>query len=173
MIHGGPRAVTGGEVRLREVTPEDAEALYRWRMDPATRAQFRGADEVPFAAHQAYLARYFHPGNSDRWFVVEAAGEPVGAIALYDLSPDGAEAEWGRFVLSPEHRGRGWGRRSLELLIAHARALGVRRLRCEVLAGNAVAQGLYRRLGFVETGSYEQGGRRFLQLAVRLTKDGQ
>jgi RimJ/RimL family protein N-acetyltransferase len=171
VIHQGPRAVADGEVRLREIAPEDAEALYRWRMEPATRGQFRGTAEVPYAAHQAYLARYFHPGNSDRWFVIEAGGEPVGAIALYDLAADGAEAEWGRFVLAPEHRGQGWGRRSLELLIAHARALGIRRLRCEVLAGNAVAAGLYRRLGFVETGSYEQEGRRFLQLAMALTQD--
>ncbi|HEY0515461.1 MAG TPA: GNAT family N-acetyltransferase [Thermoanaerobaculia bacterium] len=159
---------------MREVTPQDAERLYRWRMEPDTRAQFRGADEVPFAAHQAYLDRYFQPANTDRWFVVEVpevTGEPVGAIALYDLSPDGAEAEWGRFVLAPEHRGRGWGRRGLELLIDHARALGVRRLRCEVLAGNAVAEGLYHRLGFTETGSYEHGGRRFRRLAVPLTKD--
>jgi RimJ/RimL family protein N-acetyltransferase len=169
LIHGGPRAIADGELRLREVTPGDAEDLYRWRMDPGTRAQFRGADEVPFAAHQAYLARYFHPGNTDRWFVVEVGDEPVGTIALYDLSADGAAAEWGRFVVSPQHRGRGWGRRSLELLMDHARAIGVRDLRCEVLAGNAAAEGLYRRLGFTETEAYELGGRRFLKLAVRLT----
>jgi RimJ/RimL family protein N-acetyltransferase len=174
LIHSGPSEIADGEIRLREITPEDAADLYRWRMEPATRAQFRGAGEVPFAAHQAYLARYFDPVNSDRWFVIEAAGEPVGAVALYDLSPEGAEAdggeaEWGRFVLDPGRRGRGWGRRSLELLIAHARALGIRRLRCEVLAGNAVAAGLYLRLGFVETGSYETDGRRFLQLAMLLS----
>jgi RimJ/RimL family protein N-acetyltransferase len=168
LIRSGPGEIADGKVRLREVTPADAGDLYRWRMEPATRAQFRGVDEVPFAAHQAYLARYFEAANSDRWFVIEAAGEPVGAIALYDLSPDSAEAEWGRFVLDPERRGQGWGRRSLQLLIAHARSLGIRRLRCEVLGGNAVAAGLYRRLGFVETGSYEQEGRRFLQLALPL-----
>ena len=176
MIRSGPREIADSiaddiaddDVRLREVTLGDAEALYRWRMEPATRCQFRGSAEVPYAAHQAYLGRYFDPANSDRWFVIEAAGEPVGAIALYDLSPDGAEAEWGRFVLDPERRGRGWGRRSLELLIAHARSLGIARLRCEVLAGNRVAADLYRRLGFVETGSYEQEGRRFLQLALPL-----
>jgi RimJ/RimL family protein N-acetyltransferase len=183
VIHHGPREIADGiadrivdDIRLREVTPEDAEALYRWRMEPATRGQFRGAAEVPYASHQAYLRRYFDPANSDRWFVIEAAGEPVGAIALYDLAPgggeaDGGEAEWGRFVIAPERRGRGWGRRSLELLIAHARDLGVSRLRCEVLAGNTVAAGLYRRLGFVETGSYEQEGRRFVQLAARLNED--
>jgi RimJ/RimL family protein N-acetyltransferase len=168
LIHSGPRSFGDGELRLREVTPADAADLYRWRMEPATRGQFRGTEEVPFAAHEAYLARYFAPGNSDRWFIIEASGEPVGAIALYDFSADGRTAEWGRFVVSPEHRGQGWGRRSLELLIAHARGLGIRDLRCEVLAGNAVAAGLYGRLGFTATVTSEHEGRSFLRLALRL-----
>jgi RimJ/RimL family protein N-acetyltransferase len=158
-------------IRLREVTRADAADLYRWRMDPQSRTQFQDTREVPYEAHLAYLDRYFHPANTDRWLIIEAGGEPVGAIALYDLSPDGSEAEWGRFVIAPEHRGKGWGRRSLELLIDHARETGVRRLRCEVLAGNAAAEELYRRLGFTETGSYEDGGRTFRQLALRLTKE--
>lgn len=163
-------------VRLREVTPADAADLYRWRMDPETRMQFRDTREVPYEAHLAFVRRYFEPANTDRantdrWLIIEAAEEPVGAIALYDLSPDGAEAEWGRFVIAPEHRGKGWGRRSLELLIDHARAIGVRRLRCEVLAGNAVAEDLYRRLGFTETGSYQDGGRTFRRLSLTLKED--
>jgi len=168
LIESGPRSFGDGEVRLREVTLADAADLYRWRMEPETRRQFRGTEEVPFAAHEAYLARYFAPDNNDRWFIVEAGGEAVGAIALYDLSADGRTAEWGRFVISPEHRGRGLGRRSLALLIGHARGLGVRDLRCEVLAGNAVAAGLYERLGFVPTSSYEHAGRSFTCLALRL-----
>lgn len=168
MIRTGPREIAGGDLRLREITPGDSEDLYRWRMEPGTRAMFLNTGVVPFEAHQAFLARYFQPENTDRWFVIEVRGEPVGAIALYGVAADGTEAEWGRFVIAPEHRGRGWGRRSLELLIEYARSIGMRRLRCEVLAGNATAAGLYRRLGFAETGSYEDGGRRFLRLAARL-----
>jgi diamine N-acetyltransferase len=171
LIRSGPREIANGEVRLREVGPGDAAALYRWRMAPDTRTRFRGSDVVPYESHQAFLARYFQPDNADRWFVIEARGKPVGAIALYDFSADGAAAEWGRFVIAPEHRGRGWGRRGLELLIDYARTIGVRDLRCEVLAGNAPAEGLYRRLGFAETGSYEHEGRRFLQMSARLTEE--
>lgn len=174
MIRSGPRGIAGGGIRLREVDLEDAEVLYRWRMGPDSRLQFRFTGEVPFADHQAYVQRYFQPGNDDRWFIIEegeAGGEPVGAIALYEFSPDGTTAEWGRFVIDPGHRRRGLGRRGLELLMEHAREIGVRDLRCEVLAGNAAAEGLYRRLGFAETGSYEHGGRTFRQLALRLTAD--
>lgn len=171
MIHGGPSTVNdgdGGDLRLREITLADAADLYRWRMDPASRGYFRNAGEVPFADHEAFLSRYFEADNTDRWFIVEAGGEPVGALALYDFDASYTAAEWGRFVIASEHRGRGWGRRSLALLIDHARAIGVRDLRCEVLAGNDAAEGLYRQLGFTETGAYEHAGRRFLRLAARL-----
>ena len=147
----GRRRLGDGVVALREVTPADAEDLYRWRMEEGARPMFRHRELVPYAQHLAFVQRYFEPTNRDRWFVVEALGKAVGAVALYDFTADGSAAEWGRFVIAPEARGRGYGRRALRLLVEHARALGVRRLRCEVLAGNPVER-LYRELGFVEDG---------------------
>jgi len=145
----GPLAFGDGEVRLREVTRADADQLYRWRMDDSARPMFRNAAVVPYAEHLAFVERYFDPGNRDRWFVIEAGGRDVGAIALYDIAADGTEAEWGRFVIAPGHRGAGIGRRALRLLVEHARTLGLRRLRCEVARGNT-AEALYRSLGFAE-----------------------
>jgi RimJ/RimL family protein N-acetyltransferase len=157
-----------GVVRLREVTPADAERLYRWRMDERSRFMFRSTAEVPFAVHRQFMERYFSEGNHDRWFVIEAEGSPVGTITLYGFSADGSEAEWGRLVVDPGQRGHGYAGRALALLIAHARELGVRTLRCEVLEGNDVAAGLYTAAGFRTTGVDEAGGRRFLQLALPL-----
>ena len=170
MIRRGARVMAepGGELRLREVEAADAERLYRWRMEPSARAMFRHAEPVPFAAHRAFLEAYLESSSSDRWFVIEAQGRPVGAIALYDFSPDGAEAEWGRFVVDPAERGRGWGRRALELLVRHARELGIRRLRCEVLEGNPAGR-LYRSVGFVNDGAYEHDGRRLERLVADLS----
>ncbi len=168
MIASGPREIGDARFRLREITPADSLHLYRWRMDPASRPMFRQTEEVSFAAHETYLARYFAQDNADRWFVMEAAGRPVGAIAL--LGPDATrgEAEWGRLVVAPEARGRGHGRKALSLLIEYARGIGLRRLRCEVLAGNAPAEALYRELGFLEIGSDEPGARVFRYLAREL-----
>jgi len=161
-------AEPGGALRLREVGIADAEELYRWRMEPTARAMFRHVEIVPFATHRALIDDYLRPECTDQWFVIEAAGERVGAIALYNFSSDGTEAEWGRFVIASEHRGQGWGRRALRLLVGHARALGVRRLRCEVLADNPRAEGLYRSLGFADEGDCKLGGRRFLRLVANL-----
>jgi RimJ/RimL family protein N-acetyltransferase len=132
---------------------------------------FLNTEKVPYEAHAAWVERYFQPGNTDRWFVIETAGRPVGAIALYGLSTDGTEAEWGRFVVAPEERSRGYGGRSLALLIKHARQIGLKRLTCHVLVGNPAAERLYTQAGFVETGQKESSGRDFRYLVLELTAD--
>lgn len=169
MIRSGPSETGDASIRLREVTREDAPNLYRWRMDPSSRGMFLHTEKVPFKTHVAFVMRYFQPENTDRWFVIETAGRPVGSIALYGFSADGTEAKWGRLVVAPEERTRGYGSRGLALLIEHARQIGVKRLACEVLAGNAAAEHLYTRAGFVETGQEESSGRVFRFLALELS----
>ncbi len=168
MIREGPRTVGTGAVRLREIRPEDAPALYAWRMDPASRFMFRSTGLVPFEAHLERVGRYFRPENRDRWFVVEADGRPVGTVSLYDLSADGTEAEWGRLVIAPEERGHGFGGEAFRHLLDHARSLGVRRLRSVVLEGNEPSLAIHKRLGFHEVESRDEGGRRFVYLAREL-----
>ncbi|MGH9364449.1 MAG: GNAT family N-acetyltransferase, partial [Thermoanaerobaculia bacterium] len=150
MIQSGPSEIGDASIRLREVTQEDAPNLYRWRMDPSSRGMFLNTEKVPYKTHVAFVMRYFQPGNTDRWFVIETAGRPVGAIALYAFSADATQAKWGRLVVAPEERTKGYGSRGLALLIEHARQIGVKRLTCEVLVGNAAAEHLYARAGFVE-----------------------
>jgi len=132
---------------------------------------FLHTEKVPYKAHRVWVERYFQPENTDRWFVIETAGRPVGAIALYGFSADATQAKWGRLVVAPEERTRGYGSRGLGLLIEHARQIGVKRLTCEVLVGNAAAEHLYGRAGFVETGQEESSGRVFRYLALELSAD--
>lgn len=174
MIQGGPRVVAEpcGGVRLREVTPEDAERLHRWRVEPSARTMFRDDRDIPWEDHLAFLGGYFQRDCDDRWFVIEVASEPIGSIALYGFSPDGQEAEWGRFVVTPGRRGRGFGRRALVLLLAHARELGLRRLRCEVAAENPRAEALYRSLGFVREPREDESVGRFVRLVAPLVSAG-
>jgi RimJ/RimL family protein N-acetyltransferase len=168
MITSGPRESGDRDVRLREITKEDAPELYRWRMDDSSRPMFRSTEAVPYETHLAYVGRYFDPANTDRWFVIEEYGAPVGSIVLYAIDAERGVARWGRLVIAPEHRSRGLARRALTLLVRHAREIGLRSLRCSVLEGNAHAEKLYLDTGFRETGIDEAGGRRFVQLALDL-----
>ncbi len=168
MIQGGARRVGTDALTLREIRREDAEALYSWRMDPESRPMFRSTAVVPFEKHLERLDDYFRPDNRDRWFVVEVKGHPVGTVSLYDLSPDAAEAEWGRLVIAPAQRGQGYGGEAFRLLLGHARDLGIRRLRSVVLEGNEPSLAIHRRLGFRQVEIRDEGGRRFVYLILDL-----
>lgn len=167
MIRSGPREIGDGVVRLREVTRKDTRRLYEWRMDPSTRRMYRRNQVIPHEQYSEIVKEYFQPGNDDRWFVIETADGPVGALAIHSRDADG-RAKWGRLVVEPRARGRGYARRALDLLLADSRRLGLRELSCQVLADNVGARGLYRAAGFVEGESEWVGRREFIECTLTL-----
>jgi len=84
--------------------------------------------------------------------IVNESGETVGAIWL---SPDAEAGRGAAFlwdiVIDPEHRGRGYGRATLEALEPLVRALGYDAIRLHVFGDNDLARHLYRAVGYVET----------------------
>jgi RimJ/RimL family protein N-acetyltransferase len=165
MIHDGKTSIGDHAVRLREITRGDAELLYRWRMHDQSRPMFCSTGTVAFESHLAMLEAYFDPQNTDRWYMVEVEGEPMGAIALVGVSADGREAEWGRGLVEPSQRGRGFGRRTFELLIQHCRDIGYSRVYAEVLEQNEVTLHLVEHVGFSRCGvRVDDDGRRFVQV---------
>ena len=95
-------------------------------------------------------------------FVVEdESGERVGDLWWAERPNDAGEPS--AFVysieISPELRGRGYGKEAMALFEEDARAHGITQFNLTVLGGNEVARGLYRSLGYVER-------------AVFMSKDG-
>lgn len=160
--------ISDGVVGLRDISSSDTELLYVWRMEESSRQMFRHTEVVTFESHQARVERHLRRESRDDWFVIEAAGKRVGTVSLYNFSEDGRVCEWGRFVIAPEARNLGYGKRALKLLLRHARAIGVKKLNCDVLAANRVALRLYRDLGFVETGVEDCAGRSFITMTTDL-----
>ena len=165
------RLLTDGSVSLRENSPTDSEMLYRGRMAPLSRSMFLNTEVIPYEAHESMIQKYFRADTKDCWFVIESAQKPVGTIALYNFEDHGRRSEWGRFVIAPESRGLGFGRRALRLFMEYAKTSG-RSLHSEVLSTNVVPLHLYRDLGFVEKAVREDGGRSFVELSVDLMSGG-
>jgi len=82
------------------------------------------------------------------FFVIRVEGEAVGCggIQLFD----GEYGELKRMYVRPRHRGRGFAKRMLEHLAAHARSHGVDVLRLETGVAQTEAIGLYEDWGFRE-----------------------
>jgi GNAT superfamily N-acetyltransferase len=94
----------------------------------------------------AMLIRRGWPGEGEGIWVAESGDERVGAVILSD---EGDGLSYLRmFVLRPEHRGAGVGRRLLEALLARARAAGHERMELDTFSELRAAAHLYRRAGF-------------------------
>jgi GNAT superfamily N-acetyltransferase len=86
------------------------------------------------------------PRDGEGIWVAEADGERAGAIILSD---EGARLSRLRmFVLRPEYRGAGVGRRLLEALLARARDAGYERIELDTFSELRAAARLYRDAGF-------------------------
>lgn len=86
----------------------------------------------------------------DRVWIVERAGAVLGSLVLKGRSDEAAQLRY--FLLHPDLRGRGLGRRLMERLLAFARGRGYRRI--WLITDEAVATAatrLYLAFGFRST----------------------
>ncbi len=90
-------------------------------------------------------------------FLVLDSNVPVGYIVLcfgYSLEYLGRDAFIDEFYLLESHRGRGWGRKTLEFVVEQARQQEVQAIHLEVVQKNSAAQEFYRRVGFRDHGHH-------------------
>lgn len=145
-------------MHVRVLTGDDLEAY---------RALHRfGLTESPLAFVETLANDAARPDDAVRGMLErgEAWGVFDGERLLGKLVIDGlpydclAHTRWLHAVyLHPDARGAGAASLLLKAAIDHAVATGGRRIALWVNEKNAAAQGLYRRLGFVETGRVPGG----------------
>lgn len=92
------------------------------------------------------LEAHYSRGGGAFWVVLEAAGEIVGSCGIHRATS--ADCELRKMYLRRDVRGRGLGRRLLELSIAQARELGFRRVTLGTAGVLKEAIRLYERAGF-------------------------
>jgi RimJ/RimL family protein N-acetyltransferase len=127
------------------------EAVYSWDRDPEL-AAWNGRTPISIslsAARRDYLARWEDP--SVKTFIMEARGEPIGMITLYDFRNEGCELG---IKIGPEDlRGKGYASEAVELLIGYAfDTLGLRTVRGSTLAHNHRMRRVFEKNDFERVG---------------------
>lgn len=131
------------ELRLRPAEPADLDYWQTAEREPDARRWVTQRDRDD---HLTAMA------NPDlRHLIVERDGERVGCVLLAGIRSVHGSVEIRRIVMT--ERGAGLGTRTLHMLIDLAfDELGAHRLWLDVVAENARARHVYRRIGFVEEG---------------------
>lgn len=147
-------ASSDSTVSLREITRET--------LGPILGLSVRD-DQKRFVADNATSIAQAH-FDEGAWFrAIYADDTPVGFVMLHDENlrerpthPDYYYL-W-RFMIDQRHQGKGFGKRALELVIAHVRGRpGAKDLFLHHVPGEGSAEALYRAFGFEHTGKEEHG----------------
>jgi diamine N-acetyltransferase len=149
------------EVTLREITRDTVDDVLRLKVAPHQDGRFVATNEKSIA--QAH----FYPENA--WFRAVYAGEnPVGFVMLWD-NPDDHEYELWRLMIDGRFQGRGYGRRTIELITAHVRTRpGATALLTGAQPGPGSPIGFYEKMGFVLTGEVDaEDGELIMRLDLR------
>jgi diamine N-acetyltransferase len=138
---------------FRLATPADAGLLLDFMREYYA---FDGHHYDREPAANALLGLLRNSAYGFAWLVLDS-GTPVGYIVLcfgYSLEYLGRDAFIDEFYLIESHRGRGWGRKTLDFVVEQARRDEVRAIHLEVVRRNTGALEFYRKLGFHDHGHH-------------------
>ena len=101
--------------------------------------------EAYVAAGLAELVRKFDPAR-DRLWLVESEGRVIASVAIVGRAKDSAQLRW--YLVHPDFRGRGLGRRLLRAAVRFCKSRGRRRIYLWTTGELVAARHLYTGAGF-------------------------
>lgn len=149
--------LVNGRIRLRLLEEADLPMTLAWRNQDHIRRWFLHSDVVTPDQHAAWF-RAYQNRDDDFVFVIEETQSllrPVGQASLYHIDRAAGRAELGRLMIGDAAAaGQGLAREATSCLVSAAFGIwGVETVYLEVKDTNAAALAIYRRCGFVTTGT--------------------
>ncbi len=144
------------DILIREAEPEDGPALVAAiaAVDAETEFLGRPGEYGDWPEKSSERLKTWREKNSGAYFLAVDGGMIVGFLAVFrgTLRRESGVAEFERIGLRATHRGRGIGRRLMEVAESWARDRDTHRISLRVDEENARGLALYRRLGFAVSG---------------------
>nr|WP_240546049.1 helix-turn-helix domain-containing GNAT family N-acetyltransferase [Paenibacillus artemisiicola] len=141
------------EVRIRnELRPGDVGSLihlHGWLY--AEECGYNHAFEAYVCQTFVDFFRQYSP-DKDRFWFAESEEGMIGAIAIAGLSESDAQLRW--FILRPEYRGAGYGKRLFQEALRYCREKGFRRVVLATTDDQRTAIAMYTKAGFTKIGEH-------------------
>jgi len=138
---------------LRELTPEDAEALFEYRSHPHV-TRFQSWNPASIDDARAFLStlKLQPPYTGGTWrqlgIALRADGTLIGDCGVHVLKTDSRHAEIG-YTIAPGHQRNGYASEAVRALLGMLfGTLRMKRVVARTLASNAASKALLARLGF-------------------------
>jgi len=148
-------------IALREITADDSDQLFRWRLEPEV-DRWMYSSPPSSTAHKVWFAGFLADDDRSGWIILED-GQPAGSMMLEGVKNPQRRAKLSWYVGEAASRGRGTGRaaQALGLDIAFGR-FGLRKVWSEVVVGNeaalkALAACGFRREGYLRSHQFKGG----------------
>jgi RimJ/RimL family protein N-acetyltransferase len=158
------------KVTLRPIRISDAQACFRWVLDPDV-IRYLGLVQPVGSLEQerAWISRAL-TDKQQRIFVIEdESGRPIGTCGLRGIEPDAGTAFLGIMIGEKSCWDQGYGTAAVRALVEHGfTELGLREIRLSCHPENHRAIRCYRKVGF-EPSEHELHPRRFGCREVRMS----
>lgn len=121
--------------------------------------EFHEIEHLPFddSTIRCLLAKLLNDDSLGRVWLIQLGSESIGYIVLvfgYSLEFLGRDAFVDELYIRERYRGQGLGTRALQFVQEVSPSFDIQAIHLEVDRINTAAQGLYRKMGFVEHDRY-------------------
>lgn len=157
--------LTGKNIRLRALEPEDLAFLYKIENDESVWEVSH--TQTPYS--RFLIRQYLENAHQDIYEAKQLrlaicgaqVNDAIGLIDLFDFDPANMRAGVGIVLCLPSDRERGFGTEALGLLIKYAfTRLNLHQLYANINPGNAASISLFTNFGFTLTGMKKDWNRR-------------
>lgn len=149
---------TGSQVRLRDLTNDDADLLDTWAADRDMRGDFNDFGLEPSPVDREALAKGPFRNERNGELLIEriADGQPIGSVSWHRVGygPNSGSAAWNIGIsLTTDARGRGYGAEAQRLLADYLfAATEFDRVEASTDVDNVAEQRSLEKAGFIREG---------------------
>jgi len=148
--------MTGKNIRLRAVEPEDIDLLYQWENDPMIWPVSNTLTPFSHFALEQYVLNaqqdIFTARQLRLMIDLQHENKTIGTADLFDYDPHHRRAGLG-IMIRKEYRNKGYAGEALDMIIAYGfNTLALHQIYCNIHTDNEPSLKLFRSRGFEVAG---------------------